>query len=509
MKVELVTGPAIEPVTIGQAKKQLRYDGGTFADQVTSTQSIAPGSHVPIGAYGLVGTGVNVLGYDAIVLLESGENGVGATVDVKIQESDDDVGANYLDWSGKFDEIMTLDVAPGGAGWAAGDTITGVTSTQTCVIVTVLSALTYMVKDRSGTFTLNEILTNGTDTADQGAAHPTFHHLTTDNDNATYERAYTGVKQYIRVVSTVTDDACEFGVSVVKNAPTSAEDSLITDLITSAREHVEDILRRKLITQTWKYYLQEWPPNDFIKIPFGNLQDNAKATGTITSSGVNVSANDTVTIDTKVYTFVAVPATEGDVKIGADAAASLDNLKAAINHSGTPGTDYYCVRAHPTVEATTNTDTVQTLQALIGGVAGNSIALAKSAVTLTVSATTLTGAITTLIVKYKDSDGLETIIDVTTDYLIEQNGTQCGKIVLPYGETWPSGTLYPSNPITIQFVCGWTTAALVPFKIKAAILQVIAKLFESRGEDVIGQSVYEDKTVLNLLQSRRLFDEFI
>jgi len=39
-------------------------------------------------------------------------------------------------------------------------------------------------------------------------------------------------------------------------------------------------------------------------------------------------------------------------------------------------------------------------------------------------------------------------------------------------------------------------------------LRVIAKLFESKGEDTIGQSVHEDKTVLALLQSRRLWDDF-
>jgi len=71
-------------------------------------------------------------------------------------------------------ELMILDVAPGGAGWAAGDTITGQTSAQTCVIAKVLTTTTYYVINRSGAFTLGEILTNGVDTADQGAANPTF-----------------------------------------------------------------------------------------------------------------------------------------------------------------------------------------------------------------------------------------------------------------------------------------------------------------------------------------------
>jgi uncharacterized phiE125 gp8 family phage protein len=72
-------------------------------------------------------------------------------------------------------------------------------------------------------------------------------------------------------------------------------------------------------------------------------------------------------------------------------------------------------------------------------------------------------------VKYKDTDGTETTLTVTTDYLVETNGEQRGRIVLPYGCSWPSATLYPSNPISIRFVCGWTAAASVPKNIKRAV----------------------------------------
>lgn len=70
-------------------------------------------------------------------------------------------------------ELMTLDVAPATA-WVVGNTITGQTSSQTCIIAKVLTTTTYYVISRSGAFTLGEILTNGTTTADQGAANPTF-----------------------------------------------------------------------------------------------------------------------------------------------------------------------------------------------------------------------------------------------------------------------------------------------------------------------------------------------
>ncbi|MDD4339204.1 MAG: hypothetical protein PHV00_05940 [Syntrophales bacterium] len=75
--------------------------------------------------------------------------------------------------AGGFNELLTLDQAPGGAGWAAGDTVSGVTSGAMCTIVTVLTTLTYIVKDRDGTFTTGEPLTNGTVTAVQGASYPT------------------------------------------------------------------------------------------------------------------------------------------------------------------------------------------------------------------------------------------------------------------------------------------------------------------------------------------------
>ena len=73
-------------------------------------------------------------------------------------------------------EILTLDVAPS-IPWLPGQTLTGQTSGKTCTVVAYITALTYFVKDRSGTFTLGEIVGvtgNALLLADQGAANPTF-----------------------------------------------------------------------------------------------------------------------------------------------------------------------------------------------------------------------------------------------------------------------------------------------------------------------------------------------
>jgi uncharacterized phiE125 gp8 family phage protein len=214
-----------------------------------------------------------------------------------------------------------------------------------------------------------------------------FTQVTTANDNADYKIQYTGTKQYIRTASKVLLAACSFGTSVLVNDAPLAEEDLLTDLIQTAREIVEDTTRRALLTQTWNYCLGGWPESNFIKIPFGNLQS-------VTS------------------------------------------------------------------------------------------------------------------VKWKDDDGDETTLTENTDYLVETNGEGCGRIVLPYGDTWPSGTLYPSNPITITFVCGWTTRAAIPSKIKSAVKMILADLWENRGDRIIGNIVNLNRTEERLLASARLWDEF-
>jgi len=109
-----------------------------------------------------------------------------------------------------------------------------------------------------------------------------------------------------------------------------------------------------------------------------------------------------------------------------------------------------------------------------------------------------------------DTDGVSTTLVVGTDYLVETNGPGIGRIVLPFSVTWPSWTLYPSNPITIRYVSGWATVDLVPYQIKAAIKMLCAKLYESRGEDQVGNiTVVEDQTAQRLLYSQRLWDDFI
>lgn len=88
-----------------------------------------------------------------------------------------------------------------------------------------------------------------------------------------------------------------------------------------------------------------------------------------------------------------VNAVANEVLIGASAAVALDNLKDAINLgtiAGTQGTTYSTgTLVHPSVTATTNTNTTQVVQAINYGTAGNSIATTETSAHLSWGAATL------------------------------------------------------------------------------------------------------------------------
>lgn len=187
--------------------------------------------------------------------------------------------------------------------------------------------------------------------------------------------------------TTYTDNTADASLGAACPTTNTTGDPLLQAILETAIEHVEDVTRRQIMTATWDYFLNEFPEEDYIELPLGNL-------ASVTS------------------------------------------------------------------------------------------------------------------VSYKDSDGTETTMVATTEYLVETNGEGIGRIVLPYGVSWPAFTAYPSNPIKIRFVCGWTAAASVPFKIKAAIKMLAADLYEQRGERITGTIVSENKTVDRLLASARLWGNF-
>ena len=116
------------------------------------------------------------------------------------------------------------------------------------------------------------------------STYATFATITTSNDNVDYTKLYDGDCRYIRPIAVVAGAACEFGVSIILDQRETAEDALISSLITTAREFCENYQNRAYITQTWELGLQHFPHgqyddieqkqllNGIIEIPKGNLQ---------------------------------------------------------------------------------------------------------------------------------------------------------------------------------------------------------------------------------------------
>lgn len=451
MNVVLVVPPTIEPVSLAELKAQALIDSGSVADNLDQIQSLAPGLKAFTAdvwtAY--VGSWVEVLGYNAVVSFAAGAfTGLG-TVDMRIQDTEDKI--TITTFGTDFTQVATLGMTTTAA-LAIGTTLTNIAyglfsyfvagvgyskpalaagvAPGTDVIpmgkygavaldigadnaVDVISATgnaagyttallaiagipaaaaghvrmgTVTAMKSDGAFTFGTTALNATNTT---VAYTST--AVKANYGATYEKAYTGVKRYIRTIAKVLVADCSFGTSVIRSQASAVEDDLLNELITTARLDVENDTSRAIMTQTFDYFPKSWPSGDRIKIPLGNLQ-------TISS------------------------------------------------------------------------------------------------------------------IKYKETDWVTSADDVTltegVDYLVETNGDQCGFVVLPYGGTWPSASLHPSNPITIRFVCGWTTAALVPKTILQAIKRRCVNLHANRGDDVVGQTVSEDRTYSRLINNiPRLWDQ--
>lgn len=108
--------------------------------------------------------------------------------------------------------------------------------------------------------------------------------------------------------------------------------------------------------------------------------------GTGDSNPAVTTAAATFTLDTTTYTAVIeLSETSGATAIAnqvlwvTSEAVFLDNIKKAINETGIAGTDYSTgTYLHPSVYATTNTNTEQTFVARNAGTAGNSIATTET-----------------------------------------------------------------------------------------------------------------------------------
>ncbi len=272
MQLKIFAEPAIEPVSLQDIKEHLRLDSGAFTDNLDPIQSIYAGSHGTTTLYNLLGAFANVLGYSAVVILDTGVIAATGILDVKIQESDDALKLTIADSAcieanGTYALVFT------------GTNITPATGTYT-ILSNKITAVS-LTSPGTGYSAVPTVATQTGDGSVTAAFNFTDWNLTTGGAFTTVtpattvkiqKIAYTGSKQYVRGVAQVVNAACEFGVQIAKYASDTTEDSQLTDFIIAAREYTEGFLWRRILTQTWDAYLDAFPAESFIKLPGGQLQ---------------------------------------------------------------------------------------------------------------------------------------------------------------------------------------------------------------------------------------------
>ena len=117
------------------------------------------------------------------------------------------------------------------------------------------------------------------------------------------------------------------------------QDDLISSLIVAARQHVEDVLKRSLITQTWELWLEEFPSRDYIEIPFPPLQVPSVTAGAF----VTGTAYRILTIGTTNFTLIGASANMVGVVFtatGAGVGTGTATASIIIKYYGTDDTEY-------------------------------------------------------------------------------------------------------------------------------------------------------------------------
>jgi len=106
---------------------------------------------------------------------------------------------------------------------------------------------------------------------------------------------------------------------------------------------------------------------------------------------------------------------------------------------------------------------------------------------------------------YKDSAGAEHTLTAGTDYIVSTTGI-VGRVSPPYGGSWPTASLYPLDPISITYKCGYgDSAADIPERAKQAMRLLISHWYDQRAPVLIGSVSNEiEFTVHALLAMDRI-----
>ncbi len=97
-------------------------------------------------------------------------------------------------------------------------------------------------------------------------------------------------------------------------------------------------------------------------------------------------------------------------------------------------------------------------------------------------------------VKYTDSTNVQFTF-ASANYGVSTARTP-GAIVLEYNKDWPTDTLRNTDPVEVQFVCGYGVAAAVPQPLRQAVRMLAAHFYEHREAVIIGNGSAVDEKEL-------------
>lgn len=107
-------------------------------------------------------------------------------------------------------------------------------------------------------------------------------------------------------------------------------------------------------------------------------------------------------------------------------------------------------------------------------------------------------------IHYKDTDGDWN--EWASSYYTVETADDPGRVVLNYGESWPTTTLHPSKPIRVIYSCGYGSSfGSVPAGIRQAIQIMVSDWFEQREPFIAGVSFKQLNTVEALLWPYKVF----
>ena len=89
-------------------------------------------------------------------------------------------------------------------------------------------------------------------------------------------------------------------------------------------------------------------------------------------------------------------------------------------------------------------------------------------------------------ITYVDTDGTTQTLAASGYQTDLTDSNRPARIIPAYGQVWPAVRGDTLNAVTIQFIAGWTTAALVPASIKRALIAIVGHWFENREPVNIG-----------------------